>query len=173
MNITKESLEMPNKQAKYENRYGDVFTFTKQEDGNVLWEGDFKYCRFGWPNDYKRAYEAYCKDVGSQGEHPMHIESFKEEVHASVYDENDRWVSRSEIGAKYGDLLDQADYINMVDPSGGPYLKEHMELRVVGMEDAEDRVIRRFESIEDGYKIITYGKYDHLADSKTIGGLTV
>jgi len=27
--------------------------------------------------------------------------------------------------------------------------------------------------IEEGYKIITYGKYDHLADSETIGELTV
>jgi hypothetical protein len=157
----------------YTNRYGDVFTFEFDEDKNVIWKGNFEHVRFGWPNDYKRAYEAYCKDVGSQCEHPMHIESFKEEVHASVYDENDRWVSRSEIGAKYGDLVDTADYINMVDPSGGPYLKEHMELRVVGMEDAEDRVIRRFESIKEGYKIITYGKYDHLADSETIGGLTI
>ena len=32
---------------KYTNRYGDVYTFTKQEDGNVLWEGNFKHCRFG------------------------------------------------------------------------------------------------------------------------------
>ena len=157
----------------YTNRYGGVFTFEFDEDKNVIWKGNFEHARFGWPNDYKRAYQAYCKDVGSQGETPMHIESFKEELHASVYDENDRWVSRSEIGTKYGDLLDQADYINMVGPSGGPYLKEHMELRVVGIEDVEDRVIRRFESIEGGYKIITYGKYDHLADSETIGGLTV
>ena len=51
MNITKESLEMPNKQTKYENRYGDVFTFTKQEDGNVLWEGNFEFHRYGWPNN--------------------------------------------------------------------------------------------------------------------------
>ena len=32
---------------EYRNRYGDVYTFTKQEDGNVLWEGDFNYCRTG------------------------------------------------------------------------------------------------------------------------------
>jgi len=31
----------------YTNRYGDVFTFTKQEDGNVLWEGPFEYIRVG------------------------------------------------------------------------------------------------------------------------------
>ena len=33
--------------AKYENRYGDVYTFTKLEDGNVLWEGDFERMRAG------------------------------------------------------------------------------------------------------------------------------
>ena len=29
--------------TKYRNRYGDIYTFTKQEDGNVLWEGDFEF----------------------------------------------------------------------------------------------------------------------------------
>jgi hypothetical protein len=37
--------------AKYENRYGDTYTFTKQEDGNVLWEGNFEHCRFGYDKD--------------------------------------------------------------------------------------------------------------------------
>lgn len=32
---------------EYTNRYGDVFTFTKQEDGNVLWEGNFEHMRAG------------------------------------------------------------------------------------------------------------------------------
>ena len=32
---------------EFRNRYGDVYTFTKQEDGNVLWEGDFNHCRTG------------------------------------------------------------------------------------------------------------------------------
>ena len=32
----------------YKNRYGDVFTFTPDEDGNILWEGEFKRCRTGF-----------------------------------------------------------------------------------------------------------------------------
>ena len=32
---------------EYKNRYGDVYTFTKQEDGNVLWEGPFDQVRSG------------------------------------------------------------------------------------------------------------------------------
>ena len=33
--------------VNYRNRYGDIYTFTKQEDGNVLWEGDFGFIRSG------------------------------------------------------------------------------------------------------------------------------
>ena len=33
--------------VKLRNRYGDTYTFTKQEDGNVLWEGPFEYMRAG------------------------------------------------------------------------------------------------------------------------------
>ena len=36
---------------KYTNRYGDVFTFEENENGNIDWKGDFKYTRFGWDND--------------------------------------------------------------------------------------------------------------------------
>ena len=35
------------KRVKIRNRYGDQYTFTKQEDGNVLWEGPFEYMRAG------------------------------------------------------------------------------------------------------------------------------
>ena len=60
---------------KYTNRYNDTFTFTKQENGDILWEGDFKYCRFAWPNVYKDAYQQYRKDGGT-----MHIDEFKKAV---------------------------------------------------------------------------------------------
>jgi len=39
--------------VKYKNRYGDVYTFTKQEDSSVLWEGDFLMSRFGFDKDSK------------------------------------------------------------------------------------------------------------------------
>lgn len=32
----------------YTNRYGDVYTFEKNENGNIQWSGDFEYCRFGF-----------------------------------------------------------------------------------------------------------------------------
>jgi hypothetical protein len=37
--------------VKYQNRYGDEYIFTKQEDGTVLWEGTFDYYRYGINED--------------------------------------------------------------------------------------------------------------------------
>jgi hypothetical protein len=151
---------------EYTNRYGDVFTFTKQEDGDVLWEGDFKHCRFGFPNNYKRAYQQYCKDVGSKGVLPMHIEDFKKDVHEMIYDENDEYVGPSGTCAQYGHLVtSDTNTIDMVDPSGGPYLSTHTNLyERFGDDEVKGLCISSFESIETGYKIHTYGEFDHLDD---------
>ena len=56
MNITKESEEMPNSNnsnqvIEYQNRNGDMFTFELLENGNVEWEGNFEYCKFGYDKD--------------------------------------------------------------------------------------------------------------------------
>ena len=149
--------------VNYENRYGDVFTFTKQEDGNVLWEGNFKYCRFGSSNDYSLAYQNYCKDSSSMGITPMHIEDFKEAIHESVYDENDRYVGPSVIGDKYQSMVKSNPWISMVDPSGGPFINEHSKLDIFG-EELKGLCVQLFEPIETGYKIHTYGEFDHLRE---------
>ena len=158
---------------EYTNRYGDVFTFTKQEDGDVLWEGDFKYCRFGWPNVYKRAYQQYCKDVGSSGGHPMHIEDFKEQVHEMLYNEKDEYIGPGPICAMYGHLVySDTKTIDMVDPSGGPYLSTHTNLgERFDSHELKGLCISSFTPVETGYLISTYGEYDHLAESKIIGGI--
>ena len=151
---------------KYPNRYGDDYTFTKQEDGSVLWEGNFKHCRIGWPNVYKKAYEQYCKDVGSKGGHPMHIEDFKTQVHEMEYNENDEYVGPGPICAQYGPLVySDTKAINMVDPPGGPYLSTHTNLyEHFGEEEVKGLCISSFESTGTGYKLYTYGEFDHLDD---------
>ena len=149
--------------VEYTNRYNDVYTFTKQENGDVLWEGSFKWCRFGWPNVYKEAYEQYRKDGGD-----MHIEQFKVEVHN--YDRET--YKPSEIAEKYRSLVySDMNTIDMVDPSGGPYMTSHMDLGSFLGEEFEGRCIREFKPIEEGYLIITYDKYEHLAEYRQIGGI--
>ena len=155
--------------VKYENRYGDIHTFTLDEDKNVIWEGNFYHCRYSWPNVYKEAYQQYCKDVGSKGEHPMHIEEFKEEIHN--YDP--KTYKPSEIAEKYRSLVySDTNTIDMVDPSGGPYMTSHLDLGSFLGEEFEGRCVRSFESLEDdNWKIITYDKYEHLAEYRQIGGI--
>jgi hypothetical protein len=144
---------------EYKNRYGDIYTFTLDSDKNIVWKGDFEFCRFGFPNVYKDAYDQYQKDGGEQN-----IEWFKEEVHKY---EPDTWKP-SEIAKKYGLLVySDMNTINMVDPSGGPYMTSHMDLGDFLGKKFNGLCIREFKHIENGYLIFTYDKYEHLADNRS------
>ena len=128
---------------EYKNRYGDVFTFTKDENNDILWEGNFEWCRFGMPNDYTRAYKKYCKDVGDL----LTMEEFKKAVHK--YDD----VKREYILGDYIKLVTSLkNEIDMVDPSGGPYITRGMSLGSFGFNDYK---VKDFQKIDTGYKIIT------------------
>lgn len=132
---------------EYKNRYGDVFTFTREDHSqDILWEGNFEFCRFGMPNDYTRAYEAYLKD--NEGKQSlMTLTQFKSAVHN--YDDETLKYDYPE----YIQMIDcLRDEIEMVDPSGGPYLSRGMSLDILGF---EGYVIKDFEKIDTGYKIIT------------------
>jgi hypothetical protein len=69
------------KTKKYSNRYGDEYKFTPTEDGHILWEGNFKWCRSSWPNVYDDAYRRYQEDGGELSE-----SEFIEEIHRQEYD---------------------------------------------------------------------------------------
>ena len=155
--------------VKYENRYGDVFTFTKLENGNVLWEGNFEHIRVGFPNVYKKAYQQFRKDGGELNQY-----DFEEKVHEQLYDEEGHWIKAGPITEKYSSLVySDHDNINMVDPSGGPFIKAHSELGVMFGEELKGLCVRSFVYDKDkgGYEIQTYGEFDHLADTKIIGGI--
>lgn len=128
---------------EYKNRYGDVFTFTEDENHDVLWEGNFEWCRFGMPNDYTNAYKTYCEEVGNL----LTMEEFKKAVHK--YDD----VKREYILGDYIKLVSSLkNEIDMVDPSGGPYISRGMSLSNLGFEGYK---VKDFEKIDTGYKIIT------------------
>jgi hypothetical protein len=127
----------------YKNRYGDEFIFTLLEDGNVQWSGNFEYLRVGYPNVYDKAFEAFKNDGGE-----LTLEEFKKQVHESIYDKNKIYVGPTELAKKYSSLVySNNNVINMVDPSGGPYLHEGMELM--------GKIIQEFKYNKEGYLIIT------------------
>ena len=130
----------------YKNRYGDIFTFTLQEDGNVLWDGNFKYCRFGMPNDYTKAYNQYVND-NKHVQSLMSFNQFKDVVHE--YDDE----THQYIYDKYVRMVESIkDKISMIDPSGGPYISVGMPLSSFGFKDLK---VKDFEIKENGYLIIT------------------
>ena len=135
--------------VEYKNRYGDVHTFTKTEDGNILWEGNFEYSRRGWPNVYTEAYAHYVLDGGD-----MDLETFKKEVHEAVYDENRNYVGMSETSQKYGKLVySDTSIIEFIDPSGGPFISVETDMGRFDKE-LEGMIIEKLERVETGYKII-------------------
>lgn len=125
---------------EYKNRYGDVFTFTELENGNIQWSGNFEYHRFGMPNDYTKAWEKFQEDYGG-----LSFEDFKNEVH-TYDDEKGEYV--------FADLIplvtSKTDVINMVDPSGGPYISEGMDMKLFDLKG----IVKRFINNKDGYEIV-------------------
>jgi len=134
--------------STYKNRYGDEFTFTIQEDGNVMMTGPFKYMRYGWSNVYTDAYNAYVADL-QEGEEAMAVEEFKKAVH--------EWADeggQTEFAKRYSKLVySDTSRITMIDPSGGPYLTAGMPANYVH-QDAGAGTVVEFKSSEEGYLIV-------------------
>lgn len=127
----------------YKNRYGDEFTFTKDEDGNILWEGNFQWCRVGYPNDYTKAYNVYVTDGGK-----LSFNEFQDTVH--YYDEDQKQYPLD----KYLRMVESIkNKISMVDPSGGPYIASGNNMSRYG-EEFKGMIVKEFKKIPTGYKII-------------------
>ena len=129
---------------EYKNRYGDVYTFTELENGNIQWSGNFEYTRFGWPNDYTKAWEKFQEEYGG-----LDYEEFLGSIH--TYDEEtNQYV--------FADLLplvtSKTNVINMVDPSGGPYITEGTDMKNFGLKG----IVKEFKSNKDGYEILVQKK---------------
>ena len=129
--------------VEYKNRYGDVYMFTPQDNGNILWEGNFQYCRIGYPNDYNKAYNAFVVDGGR-----LSFNEFKQSVHEWDDETNTHYYP------KYVVMVELVkDKIDMIDPSGGPYLQSGTNMGRYG-EEFEGMIVKGFERINTGYEII-------------------
>ncbi len=72
--------------VRYRNRYGAEYTFTKQEDGNVLWEGDFEFIRAG--NDFIDPSGGPFIKIGQMLSHIIHGEGMNVIVEGFTNTEN-------------------------------------------------------------------------------------
>jgi hypothetical protein len=131
------------------NRYGDIYNFIPMPNGKVLWEGNFKYCRFGYPNDYSKAYDEYWHDENPEVE-PLSIEDFIKKVHE--FDENINQFTP--FSKKYrGFITTNTSFIDMIDPSGGPYLTTGMDFGIIDKQ-WKGKVISEFKVVGDNTCLI-------------------
>ena len=130
------------------NRYNDLFTFSKTDDGNILWEGEFNHCRFGWPNVYDEAYKAYCCDTETDA--MLTMGEFKVAVH-KYDDEKGEYTTLAKMYQKL--VYSDTNKIDMVDPSGGPYMKSGMDMSYIDKE-FDGMIIEQFKPVPEGYLII-------------------
>ncbi len=125
----------------YVNRYRDEIVF-EQEGDIILMSGyNPQYCRYGFPNIYTEAYEAYCDVVYEVPDgQPMPLDKFKEVVHE--WRDGKNWIMKL-----FGPLVkSDTDTINMFDPSGGPYIAIGTDMAHFGLEG-------RVETIKLGEKV--------------------
>lgn len=96
--------------------------------------GDWYRC--GWPNVYDKAYEAYVTDCAkTYPEKVLSWEEFKKEVHNY---ENKPMLEYSKL------VYSDTDTIDMMDPSGGPYLTTGTDLDQF-FRVGEPLIIKKFE----------------------------
>lgn len=143
--------------APYQNRYGDIITFIETEEGTVEMSGyNPEWLRAGWPNDYSDAYGIYlnqCRLLEEPDYDFLVEDTGTGECSPMTYQE---FVYEVENNEKFRHYLRHAksdkSRLNMVDPSGGPYIALGMD---VGRY-FEDNIERIVDEIQFGDNKIVF-----------------
>jgi hypothetical protein len=136
---------------KYTNRHGDVYTFTLNKSGDIMWKGKFEHCRYGFPNNYDQAWEKFQERYNAIY---ISFNTFKAMVH--TYDNQNREFVFKELVPL---IVSNTEMIDMVDPSGGPYISAGGNLGDFH-EEFEGRIVKEFKPMKTGYKIICWNSVD-------------
>ena len=134
----------------YINRYSDTYQFEMMPNGNIKWTGNFEWCRCGYPNVYDKAYAQYVADGGTDSEL-----IFKTRVH----EWDDQASTWTEFAKKYMHLVySDTQSIDMVDPSGGPYIAVGTDMGCFN-EAFKGKQVTGFVPLQDeaGYEIVVKG----------------
>jgi hypothetical protein len=124
----------------YKNRYSDEIKFTQTSNNQISMEGG-EFYRYGYANNYLDAYLKYCEDV----DNPIDIKTFIDKLF-----EYDSETGYNPEFKPYQSLVKSTNNINMVDPSGGPYLATNMNMDQFGLKG----VIKGFQIDNDKITII-------------------
>jgi hypothetical protein len=134
--------------ATYRNRYKDNIIFD-HKGKTVTMSGYSPYFRISWPNVYDKAYEKYVEsaylDAKLESNQILTQEEFEKVLHVTKDEDSFESNALYKLFGKY--IYSDTDTIDMIDPSGGPYLTVGMNLKMFFEQDYEDLII---ESIKVG-----------------------
>ena len=140
--------------AVYHNRYNDKITFD-HKGKTVTMTGYSPFFRYGWPNKYDKAYSRYLASAYIDAKLEYDQMLTQEEFEKALYVDKDEtgWHNNAlyKLFGKY--IYSDKDTIDMVDPSGGPYLTRGANLKQFFGRDYQDLII---ESIEIKKKSIKF-----------------
>ena len=140
--------------AIYYNRYNDKITFD-HKGKTVTMSGYSPYFRYSWPNKYDVAYTKYLASAYLDAKLEQSQMLTQEEFEKVLYiDKDDTGWHNNALYKLFGKYIySDKDTIDMVDPSGGPYLSRGMNLKQFFGKGYEDLII---ESIKIGKKNIKF-----------------
>ena len=125
----------------YYNRHRDAIEFELRDENTVTMKGG-KWMRFGWPNNYDRAYVAYrqkvttleepdydllVEDILENGLRPFTKAEFVEAMQGNLHDYEEKKAVPA-LKELWKHVYSDTSTYDMVDPSGGPYLCTGMDL---------------------------------------------
>ena len=125
----------------YYNRYRDKIEFELRDENTITMTGG-KWMRYGWPNNYDRAYVAYRKkvvtleepdydllveDILENGLRPFTKAEFVEAMQGNLHDYEEKKAVPA-LKELWKHVYSDTSTYDMVDPSGGPYLCTGMDL---------------------------------------------
>ena len=150
----------------YYNRHRDEIKFERVNDNTIIMTGG-KWMRFGYPNKYDKAYDAYLKKIKTLDEPDYDLlfadikenttlsrayteEELEEAMQGNLHDYEDKKAIPA-LKELWKHVYSDTSTYDMVDPSGGPYLCTEMDLgEMVGFPESF-----KIKSIEiDGEQVI-------------------
>ena len=135
----------------YYNRYRIEITFKHTKNQVVMTgKGITEYMRYGFPNVYNIAYEKYLEsayvDAKLETNQILNAEEFEKVLYVTKDEDKYETNALATLFGRY--IYSDRETINMVDPSGGPYLTVGSNLKLF-FGDTIDRIIKKIKVGED------------------------
>jgi hypothetical protein len=137
--------------ATYYNRYRTKITFEHTKNQVVMsGKGLTEFMRYGFPNVYTDAYTKYVEsaviDAKLESNQVLTEEEFKEILFVQKDEDSFESNALLKMFGKY--IYSDRETIDMVDPSGGPYLTVGSNLKSF-FGDKTDRIVEKIKVGED------------------------